>query len=132
LSSTAKKEKPRAPKRKRAKVEEAAKPAVPALQKPVGRVPAAMVVARRGTETVEREGRGFSKGELSGAELPPLLAADWKVPVDLRRRSVLRANVSALKKWFVRPKKPGAAEERKPKQVEKRTRKAAPRKKKEE
>jgi ribosomal protein L13E len=132
LSSTAKKEKSAVPKRKRVKVKEAAKPARPVVQKPVGRVPTAMVVARRGTETVEREGRGFSKGELSGAELPPLLAARWKVPVDLRRRSVLRANVSALKKWFVRPKKPRPAEGRKPVQAEKRTRKAAPRKKKEE
>jgi ribosomal protein L13E len=91
-----------------------------------------MVVARHGTETVEREGRGFSKGELSGAELPLILTARWKVPVDLRRRSVLRENVSALKKWFVKPKKAGAAEGRKPKQAEKRTRRAAPRKKKEE
>jgi ribosomal protein L13E len=90
-----------------------------------------MVVARHGTETVEREGRGFSKGELSGAEFPLILAARWRVPVDLRRRSALRANVSALKKWFVKPKKPRALEGRKPKQAEKRTRKT-PRKKKEE
>jgi ribosomal protein L13E len=120
-----------APKRKRAKAEEAKKLAAPAVQKPAGRVPAAMVVARHGTETVEREGRGFSQRELSGAELPLILAARWRVPVDLRRRSVLRANVSALKKWFVRPKKPGPAERRKPKQAEKRTRKM-PRKKKED
>jgi ribosomal protein L13E len=131
LSSTAKKEKPGAPKRKRAKSKEAAKPVVPAIRKPVGRVPTATVVARHGTENVEREGRGFSKRELSGAELPLILAARWRVPVDLRRRSVLRANVSALKKWFVRPKKPGAVEGRKPKQAEKRTRKM-PRKKKED
>jgi ribosomal protein L13E len=130
LSSTARKRKPTAPRGKRAKAEEAAKPAKPAIQKPAGRVPIAIVVARHGTETVEREGRGFSKGELSGAELPLLLAARWKVPVDLRRRSVLKENVSALKKWFARPKKPGAVAARKPKQAEKRTRRAAPRKKK--
>lgn len=132
MSSTAKKEKLAAPKGKRVKVEETKKPAKPVLQRPVGRVPTAMVVARHGVETVEREGRGFSKGELSGAELPLVLAVHWKVPVDLRRRSVLKANVSALKKWFVRPKKPVAAKGRKPKQAEKRPRKVALRKKKEE
>ncbi len=72
-------------------------------KRPAGRVPEAMVSSRNGTEMVTRQGRGFSLGELSGAGLARRMASEWGVRVDVRRRSVLDGNVSALRRWKVHP-----------------------------
>jgi hypothetical protein len=58
-----------------------------------------MVVARHGTGSVTRQGRGFSAGELLGAGLDRMLASGWGLRVDTRRRSVLESNVESLKHW---------------------------------
>ncbi len=89
--------KPKKSKSEKTKAAEA--PVKEAPKRPAGRVPEAMVSARHGTETVTRPGRGFSLGELSSAGLAPRLASKWGVRVDVRRRSVLDGNVSALKGW---------------------------------
>jgi ribosomal protein L13E len=67
--------------------------------RPSGMVPRAMVVARHGTGTVKRRGRGFSLGELLRVGLAARLATKWGVRIDYRRRSVLDGNVSSLKAW---------------------------------
>lgn len=67
--------------------------------RPAGAIPQAQVIARHGLETVTRQGKGFSPGELERAELPVGLARDWGARVDHRRRSALDANVSTLKAW---------------------------------
>jgi len=71
--------------------------------KPAGKAPEAMVTSRHGTGVVRRRGKGFSMGELAGAGLPPNLASDWGVSLDLRRRSVIESNVSSLKNWGTHP-----------------------------
>lgn len=71
--------------------------------KPAGRVPVAMVIARHGTGTVTRSGRGFSFGELSGVGLAPRVAANWGVRIDPRRRSVIEGNVNLLRGWQSHP-----------------------------
>ncbi len=73
--------------------------------RPRGSEPKAMVSSRRKLVMVERQGRGFSMGELEGADFPIVLARRWKLHVDLRRRSVLEWNVTSLKKWFAPPAK---------------------------
>ncbi len=83
--------------------------------RPKGTQPRAMVSSRHEREMVERQGRGFSIGELKGADLPPLLARRWNLPADSRRRSVLGWNVSSLKKWYAGPAK---APEPRPQPVE--------------
>jgi len=79
-----------------------------APKRPVGRAPEAMIMARHGTGVVTRLGRGFSKGEVAGAGLPPRLASSWGARIDERRRSVIEGNVALLKHWggsLVAPKK---------------------------
>ena len=76
-----------------------AKAPIEAPRRPSGRIPEAFVFSRRGTDMVNRSGRGFSRGELSGAGLAPRLATDWGVRTDVRRRSVLEGNVESLKTW---------------------------------
>ena len=65
-------------------------------RRPAGKPLVAMVLSRNGTEMIEREGRGFSLGELQKAGWEPRLARDWGYRIDPRRRSVLDSNVSAL------------------------------------
>jgi len=71
--------------------------------KPTGKAPEAMVTSRHGTGVVTRLGRGFSMGELAGAELTGNLASNWGVKLDLRRRSVIDSNVQSLKSWSSHP-----------------------------
>ena len=71
--------------------------------RPTGKAPEAMVTSRHGTGVVSRKGKGFSAGELAGADLSPNLAVDWGVRLDLRRRSVIDGNVASLKSWGARP-----------------------------
>ncbi|MDV3277306.1 MAG: hypothetical protein LYZ69_02420 [Nitrososphaerales archaeon] len=92
--------KPKVPPAKKALVEE--KPAAPervGMVRPKGSAPIAMVSVRHEGEIVMRAGRGFSFGELGDTALPLLTARRWKVPLDLRRRSTLAANVQALRRW---------------------------------
>lgn len=67
--------------------------------RPTGRVPMATVVARHGTGTVTRAGKGFSLGELTEAKIAPRMASRWGARLDGRRRSVMQANVTSLKNW---------------------------------
>jgi ribosomal protein L13E len=69
------------------------------LVKPTGRPPEAMVMSRHGTGMISRVGKGFSLGELSGADVEPRLASNWGAKIDHRRRSVLEGNVASLKGW---------------------------------
>ncbi len=78
-------------------------PATEAPSRPSGKAPEAVVSARHKTEMVTRPGRGFSLGELSSAGLAPNLASKWGIRVDVRRRSVLHGNVSALRGWGSQP-----------------------------
>jgi ribosomal protein L13E len=71
----------------------------PALARPSGKVPEAMVFSRHGIGMVSRHGRGFSVTELSGAGIAPRTAAKWGATIDPRRRSTLEGNVTALKAW---------------------------------
>ena len=89
-------------KQKKTKVEkkpEAAKAPKVTAVRPTGKTPEAMVSSRHGTGMVNRLGRGFSTGELSGAGLSPRLATNWGVSLDVRRRSVIQGNVDALRTW---------------------------------
>ena len=90
--------------------------------KPVGEVPKATVLSRHETGTVTRYGRGFSARELSTVGLNFKQARDYGVQADIRRGSLLEANVAGLKSWFQPAKKapklemiPKAAKEKVPK-----------------
>jgi Ribosomal protein L13e len=50
-----------------------------------------------------RRARGFSQGELTAAGMTAPLASGWGANVDVRRRSVIAANVQALRKWASSP-----------------------------
>lgn len=75
----------------------------PEIMKPSGHVPAPIVISRHRLGKIERPGKGFSKGELGAVALPSGMAAGWGLRMDLRRRSVVEANVQGLKKWFSPP-----------------------------
>jgi len=102
LSTRTKRAKPAG---KKAAPKETPKAEKPKVFKPTGRIPAAVVSARHGFSMVERRGKGFSRKELSEVGLPQHLALEWHVPVDLRRKSIIEANVSAIRKWYAQPKK---------------------------
>ncbi len=68
--------------------------------------PSARIQTRHGGGFVERPGRGYSMREVTDAGLGARTARSWKVPLDLRRRSRLDENVSALKKWVSQRKRP--------------------------
>ncbi len=106
------------------------KPARLEIKRPSGRVPTANVSSRKGTLIVLRGGKGFSRGELIGAELPFDLAGKWGVPRDVRRRSVLEPNVGSLKKWFSPPRREPEAPHPERTPGEKPVKKRAARKKK--
>ncbi len=100
---------------------------------PKGPAPAAFVQARHSRDMIERPARGFSLGELSATGLSFEKAKSWKVPLDIRRRSVLDGNVKKLKIWLPvkkapkieKPVEPVKPKEEKPKKQRK---KPAPRK----
>jgi ribosomal protein L13E len=69
----------------------------------------------------ERRAKGFSFGELAAAGLTFTVARVMGLPVDIRRRSSIDGNVSALKSWYVpapkkakEPKEPKAEKKAKP------------------
>jgi ribosomal protein L13E len=124
LSTKPKKAKP-AGKRKES-APKAPKTERPKVERPAGRVPGAAISTRHGIGMIERSAKGFSRSELSEGGLPIGLALKWHVPVDLRRRSTVAANVAAVKKWYVQPKSSGAAAPQKPQPAA--TRKKAPKK----
>ncbi len=94
------------------KAEIPAEPTRPKIVRPSGRVPHAVVSSRHEQGMVERAGRGFSIGELAGAGLSPFLARKFGAQTDPNRRSILEANVAALKAWYSPPPKPTVAEGR--------------------
>jgi ribosomal protein L13E len=109
LSSKAKKPQKVAAKKRRAEdepkpmKEEVAQTKPEEIARPKGPAPHALVSSRLGGKMIERQGRGFSIGEMEGAELSPAKALGWHLSLDIRRRTVLDGNVLALKKWFVPP-----------------------------
>ncbi len=129
MSAKAKGPRRAAPRKKEVEAEEAKTKAAEKAEKPVGRIPFPLVRSRHGIASIERRARGFSEGELKEAGLAAPLARAWGVPTDVRRRSVLEANVAAVKKWFTPPKKPETSA---PRPAAKAVRKKAPRKKTEE
>jgi ribosomal protein L13E len=125
LSSKTKKAKPA--RKKKEAATKAPKVEGRKIAKPTGRVPGAVVSARHDFSMVDRPGKGFSRRELSDGGLPLGLALKWGVPVDLRRRSMIQANVAAVKKWYAQPRKAEGVAPPKTQQPTTRTR--APKKK---
>ena len=76
------------------------------VQPSLGEPPSAEVSSRHLDLMRTRAARGFSIGELDSAGVPPSAAKRQEVSVDVRRRSVVSANVEKLRSWF----KPGASE----------------------
>lgn len=89
------------------------RPKVERPARPGGEVPAPTVMARHEGSLRERPARGYSRSELSTAGLAGGFAKRWRVPVDLRRRSTVAANVEALKSWLEGSKEGGSASGRK-------------------
>jgi ribosomal protein L13E len=87
-----------------------------------GPSPAPVVLVRHERGMQERRARGYSLGELGSAGITFIAARRVRLPVDLRRRSVLDGNVGKLKGWYVPEPKRAASE--KQMQAEKPTRKA--------
>jgi ribosomal protein L13E len=112
LSSRAKKEpraKPKKPEAKAAsakpKGEAVAKPKPVEVAKPKGQAPLAVVNIRHEGMMKQRQARGFSNGELSGAGFSIHEASRLGLAMDIRRRTVLEQNVESLRSWFT-PSKP--------------------------
>ncbi len=61
------------------------------------------LVFRKGGK--QRYGRGFSRGEVREAGLSLKEALKLKIPIDLRRKTVYKENVAAIKE-FLEGKKP--------------------------
>jgi ribosomal protein L13E len=83
--------------------------------------PQASVLSRFDGDMYERRAKGFSFGELAAAGLTFTVARVMGLPVDIRRRSSIDGNVSALKSWYVpapkkakEPKEPKAEKKAKP------------------
>ena len=114
----AKKKAPAKPAAKKKKAEKAESKSVEAKTEPAPVVsvepsPQARVIARHEYSSLERRGKGFSSGELSAVGLTFVVAKSLKVPIDVRRRSVLEGNIGALKGWYKpEPKKPARAKDR--------------------
>jgi ribosomal protein L13E len=70
------------------------------MPKLTGEVPKATVVSRHETSALTRYGRGFSDRELASVGLDFKRAMSQGVQVDLRRGSLLEANVTRLRSWF--------------------------------
>src|SRR5207244_10600916 len=67
---------------------------------PKGPPPIAMVNARHAGGMIERAARGFSLGELSASALSFERAKNWRVQLDIRRRTSLDGNVTRLTSWL--------------------------------
>lgn len=111
MSSRTKKEpraKPRKPETKaapaRAKAEAVATARPVEVPRPKGDAPRAMVSSRHEGTMIEREARGFSMGELSGAGFSIHEASRLGLSTDIRRRTVLEQNVESLRSWSAPPK----------------------------
>ncbi len=83
----------------------------PKMVRPTGPIPMPLVVSRHEGVMIERGSKGFSYGEVQGSGIPMLTAERWRVPLDIRRRSVLEGNVQALKGWYSKSKRVGGAGE---------------------
>lgn len=73
--------------------------------KPHGSPPFALAEVRHGGRMMQRRVRGYSLGEVIGADLNLRLARKWGLMVDVRRKSLLEGNVALLKKWTSGTKK---------------------------
>ncbi|MDA4132879.1 MAG: ribosomal protein L13e [Thaumarchaeota archaeon] len=100
----AKKKSPAKPaaKKKAEKVDAKVEETKTVSQKPVVKAvpPHSTVLVRHEYAMQERRGKGFSLGELSAASLTFVTAKLLRVPVDIRRRSVLEGNTDILKGWY--------------------------------
>lgn len=108
--ATKKASKPKAARKKSEPKQEAQGAEAPAPATKLGPSPQAAVLSRHEGEMQERHSKGFSFGELAAVGLTRVLALGLGVPVDIRRRSTLEGNVSALKGWY----KPAPKKERDP------------------
>jgi len=93
--------KPKAPVEKK----ESPRPQVKAEAVTLGPLPSAKVESRHIDSLHERAGRGFSFGELASASISLVSAKRHGLALDIRRRSVVEANVDSLKSWFKTPAK---------------------------
>jgi ribosomal protein L13E len=69
----------------------------------LGPSPRPMVISRHGNDMDEREGRGFSLSELDSAGVWRVDVKRLHIPLDIRRRTTLEANVDRLKGWYKAP-----------------------------
>lgn len=97
--------KPRATRKKSEPKQETEQTEAPAPAVKLGPSPHAVVLSRYEGDMHERRGKGFSFGELASVGLNKVMALGLGVPVDIRRRSTLEGNVSALKGWYQPPLK---------------------------
>jgi ribosomal protein L13E len=89
-------------------------------------IPVPVVLARHEYGMQERDARGYSLGELASVGVSFNVAKRMKVPIDIRRRSVLEGNVGSLKSWYVpEPKKPKVETGEKAERLKKRAEKKA-------
>jgi len=106
---------------------------------PRGAAPSAIVRARHNRERTERRARGFSMREISVAGLSFERAKNWRVSLDIRRRSLLDGNVTRLRSWLQtrrpakieKPTEPMGPKEEKPTKRRKKAATKEPSKKKE-
>ena len=62
--------------------------------------PVPVVLTRHESAMQQRDARGYSLGELESAGIAFIVAKRIRVPLDIRRRSVLEGNVAKLKGWY--------------------------------
>jgi ribosomal protein L13E len=92
-----------------------------------GPAPVPVVLVRHERGMQERRARGYSLSELGSAGITFIAARKVRLPVDIRRRSVLDGNVSSLKGWYLpEPKKPKPEAAEAEAKAEKPARKKAP------
>jgi len=88
----------------KAKVEEEEeKEKVVAQKVDLGPSPRPTVNSRHDFSMHEREARGYSFGELESAGVGVSEVKRLSIPLDIRRRTVLEANVERLKGWYRKP-----------------------------
>jgi ribosomal protein L13E len=102
-----------AKKKRKGKQVEEEPPKQPVKEKapgPTSHPPLAIVEVRHDGRMMQRQARGYSRGEVVQANLEIGQARRWGVLVDDRRRSVLQGNIASLRTWAPVTKK--KAEER--------------------
>ena len=68
---------------------------------PKKQIPEAIITRPLKHITKNRQGKGFSRSELSSININPTKARKLGLTVDLRRSTEWKINVESLKKWFI-------------------------------